>query len=58
MAEAVKALDIRYLLVSTPVVRGFVMPDGLASLDKSRSWEKIYDNGEARIYQWRGARPE
>ena len=58
VAEAVAALDIRYLLVSTPVVRGFVMPDGLASLDKSRSWEKIYDNGEARIYQWRGARPE
>ncbi|WP_163720891.1 DUF6541 family protein [Mycolicibacterium psychrotolerans] len=58
VAEAVSALNIRYLLVSTPVVRGFVMPDGLASLDKSRSWEKIYDNGEARIYQWRGARPE
>ena len=30
------------------------MPDGLVSLDKSRSWEKIYDNGEARIYEWRG----
>lgn len=58
VAEAVKALNIRYLLVSTPVVRGFVIPDGLASLDKSRSWEKIYDNGEARIYQWRAARPE
>ncbi len=58
VAEAVAALNIRYLLVSTPVVRGFVMPDGLASLDKSHSWEKIYDNGEARIYQWRGARPE
>ncbi|MEH3142464.1 MAG: hypothetical protein PGN37_20275 [Mycobacterium kyogaense] len=58
VAKAVAALNIRYLLVSTPVVRGFVIPDGLASLDKSRSWEKIYDNGEARIYQWRGARPE
>ncbi|MCG7594672.1 DUF6541 family protein [Mycobacterium sp. PSTR-4-N] len=58
VAEAVAALNIRYLLVSTPVVRGFVIPDGLASLDKSRSWEKIYDNGETRIYRWRGARPE
>jgi D-galactosaminyltransferase len=58
VAEAVAALHIRYLLVSTPVVRGFVIPDGLASLDKSHSWEKIYDNGEARIYRWRGARPE
>ena len=29
------------------------MPDGLASLDKSRSWAEIYDNGEARIYEWR-----
>ncbi|TRW88860.1 hypothetical protein FK535_00845 [Mycolicibacterium sp. 018/SC-01/001] len=58
VAAAVKALNIRYLLVSTPVVRGFVIPDGLASLDKSRSWEKIYDNGETRIYQWRGAQPQ
>lgn len=52
VAEAVKALNIRYVLVSTPVVRGFVMPDGLVSLDESRSWRKIYDNGEARIYEW------
>ncbi len=55
VAEAVKALNIRYVVTSTPVVRGFVMPDGLVSLDKSRSWEKIYDNGEARIYEWRGS---
>jgi hypothetical protein len=50
----VKALNIRYVVTSTPVVRGFVMPDGLVSLDRSRSWEKIYDNGEARIYEWHG----
>lgn len=54
VAEAVEALNIRYVLTSTPVVRGFVMPDGLVSLDSSRSWEKIYDNGEDRIYRWRG----
>jgi hypothetical protein len=54
VAEAVKALNIRYVVTSTPVVRGFVMPDGLGSLESSRSWEKIYDNGEARIYEWRG----
>src|SRR4029077_10619435 len=54
VAEAVKALNIRYVVTSTPVVRGFVMPDGLVSLDRSRSWEKVYDNGEARIYEWRG----
>jgi hypothetical protein len=54
VAEAVKALNIRYVVTSTPVVRGFVMPDGLVSLDTSRSWKKIYDNGEARIYEWRG----
>ena len=58
VAEAVKALNIRYILVSTPVVRGFVVPDGLASLEKSRSWEKIYDNGEDRIYEWRGSRAQ
>lgn len=55
VAEAVRALNIRYVLVSGPVVRGFVMPDGLVSLDKSASWAKIYDNGTARIYEWRGS---
>ncbi|MDA3659011.1 DUF6541 family protein [Mycobacterium xenopi] len=52
--EAVRALNIRYILTSSPTVRGFVMPDGLVSLDRSKSWVKIYDNGEARIYEWRG----
>ncbi len=54
VADAVKALNIRYVITSSPVVRGFVMPDGLVSLDKSASWAKIYDNGGARIYEWRG----
>lgn len=54
VAAAVRALNIKYVLVSSPVVRGFVIPDGLVSLDKSASWAKIYDNGEARIYEWRG----
>ncbi len=54
VAEAVQALNIRYVITSGPVVRGFVMPDGLVSLDKSASWAKIYDNGGARIYEWRG----
>ncbi|MGK2852928.1 MAG: DUF6541 family protein, partial [Microbacteriaceae bacterium] len=58
VAEAVRALNIRYVMTSTPVVRGFVMPDGLVSLDNSRSWTKIYDNGESRIYEWRGDPPE
>jgi hypothetical protein len=49
VAEAVKALNVRYVVTSTPMVRGFVMPDGLVSLGRSRSWEKIYDSGEARI---------
>ena len=56
IAEVVKALNIRYVLTGRQVVRGFVMPDGLVSLDKSASWAKIYDNGEARIYEWRGSR--
>lgn len=55
VAEAVRALDIRYVITSTPVVRGFVMPDGLVSLDESQSWKKIYDNGSDRIYEWQGA---
>ena len=54
VADAVHALNIRYVITSSPVVRGFVMPDGLVSLDKSKSWAKIYDNGGARIYEWRG----
>ena len=54
-AEAARALNIRYILTSIPTVKGFKVPDGLVSLDKSKSWAKIYDNGEARIYEWRGA---
>ncbi|MGH3969276.1 MAG: DUF6541 family protein [Mycobacterium sp.] len=53
--EAIRVLNIRYVLISKPTVRGFTMPDGLLSLDESKSWVKIYDNGEARIYEWRGA---
>ncbi len=53
VAEAVRALGIRYVLVSSPVIRGFAMPDGLVSLDESRSWARIYDNGGTRIYEWR-----
>jgi hypothetical protein len=52
VASAVKALNIRYVLTSTPVVGGFVMPDGLVYLDRSKSWTKIYDNGETRIFEW------
>ena len=54
VAEAVRALDIRYAITSRTVVRGFVMPDGLKSLDKSKSWKQIYDNGRAQIYEWQG----
>ncbi len=54
VAAAVEALGIRYVLTSTTVVRGFKMPDGLVSLGDSKSWAKVYDNGQARIYEWRG----
>jgi hypothetical protein len=54
--EAMWALNIRYILTSVPTVRGFKVPDGLVSIDQSKWWAKIYDNGEARIYEWRGAR--
>lgn len=54
VAATVHALGIRYVLISSPTVRGFSLPDGLVSLDKSRSWAKIYDNGGASIYQWQG----
>jgi hypothetical protein len=54
VVEAVKALNIRYILTSTPTVRGFAVPEGLVSLEKSKSWALIYDNGGAKIYEWRG----
>jgi D-galactosaminyltransferase len=54
VVEAVKALNIRYILTSTPTVRGFAVPDGLVSLEKSKSWALIYDNGGAKIYEWCG----
>jgi D-galactosaminyltransferase len=53
--EAIRALNIRYILTSVPTVRGFKVPDGLVSIDHSKWWAKIYDNGEAWIYEWRGA---
>jgi len=53
--EAIRALNIRYVLTSAPTVRGFKVPDGLVSIDQSKWWTKIYDNGEAWIYEWRGA---
>ena len=55
VTEAIRALNIKYVITSTPVIRGFAMPDGLVSLDESESWTMIYDNGGARIYQWRGS---
>lgn len=58
VAEAVRALNIRYVITSSPVVRGFAMPDGLVSLGKSKSWREIYDNGEDHIYEWQGNRPQ
>jgi hypothetical protein len=54
VAAAVRALNIRYVITSSPVVRGFVMPDGLVSLGESKSWREIYDNGEDHIYEWQG----
>jgi D-galactosaminyltransferase len=52
--EAIRALNIRYILTSAPTVRGFKVPDGLVSIDQSKWWTKIYDNGGAWIYEWRG----
>lgn len=51
--ESIKVLNIRYILACSPTVRGFVVPNGLVFLEKSTSWAKIYDNGAARIYEWR-----
>ncbi|AKC37427.1 transmembrane protein alanine and leucine rich [Mycolicibacterium phlei] len=56
VTDAVHALNIRYVMTSTPVVQGFKVPDGLRSLDRSRSWRKLYDNGAAQIYEWVGDR--
>jgi D-galactosaminyltransferase len=53
VANAVRVVNIRYVLTGSRVVTGFVMPDGLVSPDSARSWAKIYDNGEARIYRRR-----
>jgi len=55
VAEAVRALNIRYILTSVPTVGKFKVPDGLVSIDQSKRWAKIYDNGQAWIYEWRGA---
>jgi D-galactosaminyltransferase len=55
--EAIKALNIRYVLASGPTIRGFKVPEGLYFLDKSPYWTMIYDNGGAQIYEWHGDTP-
>jgi D-galactosaminyltransferase len=54
VVEAVRVFNIRYILTSEPTIRGFTVPEGLRSLEKSKSWAKIYDNGGAQIWEWRG----
>jgi D-galactosaminyltransferase len=54
VVEAVRALNIRYILTSEPTVRGFAEPEGIRSLEKSESWAEIYNNGGAQIWEWRG----
>jgi D-galactosaminyltransferase len=54
VVEAVRVFNIRYILTTEPTVRGFTVPEGLRSLEKSKSWAKIYDNGGAQIWEWRG----
>ena len=54
VVEAVRVLNIRYILTSEPTVRGFAEPEGIRSLEKSESWAKIYDNIGAQIWEWRG----
>jgi hypothetical protein len=54
VVEAVRVLNIRYIYTSEPTVRGFKEPEGIRSLEKSKSWAKIYDNGGAQIWEWRG----
>jgi D-galactosaminyltransferase len=55
VVEAVRVLNIRYILTSEPTVRGFKEPEGIRSLEKSKSWAKIYDNGGAQVWEWRGS---
>ncbi|MHA7649926.1 DUF6541 family protein [Mycobacterium sp. ML4] len=57
VVEAIKALNIRYVLASGPTIRGFKVPDGLYFLDRSPYWTLIYDNGGAQIYEWHGDTP-
>lgn len=57
VVEAIKALNIRYVLASGPTIRGFKVPDGLYFLNKSPYWTLIYDNGGAQIYEWHGDTP-
>jgi D-galactosaminyltransferase len=54
VVEAVRVFNIRYIYTSEPTVRGFTVPQGLRSLEKSKSWAKIYDNGGAQIWEWHG----
>ncbi|EUA93450.1 conserved transmembrane domain protein [Mycobacterium ulcerans str. Harvey] len=41
VVESIKVLNIRYILTSSPTVRGFAVPDGLVSLENSRRGRKF-----------------
>ncbi|GAB2919496.1 hypothetical protein GCM10027047_16320 [Rhodococcus aerolatus] len=56
--DALRALDVRYVIVSTPLYDPRqAPPPGFADLDAAPGLSKVYDNGEARIYAVRATAP-
>ncbi|MGL4306825.1 MAG: DUF6541 family protein [Mycobacteriaceae bacterium] len=55
VAQAVHALNIRYVIVSSHQYPATIGPLGLVSLDQSQSWKQLYNNGQNQIYEYQGA---
>lgn len=55
---SLKALDVKYIVMSGPVYWDFqTVPPGLRDLDLAPGLTKIFDNGDAQIYQVNGWMP-
>ncbi|QDQ96474.1 DUF6541 family protein [Tomitella fengzijianii] len=55
---ALQQLDIKYVVMSPPVYWPFqTVPRGLLDLDRTPGLERIYFNGETKIYEVRGWEP-
>lgn len=53
VGAALRKLDVRYVMTSSPPDPRYPVPRGFDNLDQAPGLEQVYDNGEAQIYRVR-----